>query len=78
MTDYVPIDCGLHSEYELTIMRRTTLRLCWRDADDDIHIERLIPVDLQTRNGEEFMLAISADGSELCIRLDHIIKTDNL
>ncbi|HAJ92405.1 MAG TPA: transcriptional antiterminator, Rof [Gammaproteobacteria bacterium] len=72
MTDYIPVDCGLHSEYELAIMHQDKLELGWRDADGKVHIEMVFPLDLRTRNSEEFMVIAGADGTELEIRLDHI------
>ncbi|RTZ61283.1 MAG: transcriptional antiterminator, Rof, partial [Gammaproteobacteria bacterium] len=30
MTDYQPIDCGIHSEYEVAILRGKPIRLRWR------------------------------------------------
>ena len=70
MTDYRPIDCSLHSEYELAIMRARKLRLSWYDATGAKHIELLVPTDLSTRNGEEFMVILNSGGKELEIRLD--------
>ena len=72
MTDYQPIDCCLQSEYELAIMHASELRLSWYDPTGAKHIERLVPTDLRTRAGEEFMVALNAGGKELEIRLDHI------
>jgi len=72
MTDYQPIDCGLHSAYELAIMHAGKLRLSWYDATGAKHIELLIPTDLRTRNGEELPVAVNAVGEELEIRLDRI------
>lgn len=74
MTDYTPIDCGLHSEYELAIMRRQSLRLAWRDTQDTVHIGLYRPLDLCTRQGEEFMVVTDADGNESHIRLDYIMS----
>ena len=72
MTDYEPIDCGLHSEYELAIMHRNTLILSWCDSAGTEHIEQLVPTDLRNRNGEEFMVVLNTKGEELEIRLDRI------
>jgi Rho-binding antiterminator len=74
MTDYTPIDCGLHSEYELAIMRRQSLRLAWNDARGTPHIGVYRPLDLHTRDGEEFMVVADADGTESQIRLDYIMS----
>ena len=74
MTDYTPIDCGRHSEYELAIMHRDTLNLTWRDADGATHAEAVIPADLLTRNSEEFMRVLNKSGIEREIRLDRILQ----
>jgi len=72
MTDYTPVDCGLHSEYELAIMHHDRLKLGWRDAAGTIHLETVIPVDLRTRCNEEFLMVSAPDGTQLEIRLDRI------
>jgi len=73
MTDYIPVDCSLHSEYELAIMHRDKLKLSWRDANGETCIATITPVDLRTRNSEEFLAVSGADGTELEIRLDRIL-----
>ncbi len=78
MTDYTPIDCGLHSEYELAILRGKRLRISWRGADGQHHIDVLKPLDLQTRNREEFLIGEDRQGQQLELRLDHILKTRQL
>ena len=72
MTDYRPIDCGLHSQYELAILQRRELKLRWCDVEGSIHIESVTPVDLLTRNHEEFMVVSDKHGMEHEIRLDRI------
>jgi Rho-binding antiterminator len=74
MTDYTPIDCDRHSEFELAIMHRDTLNLTWRDADGATHTEVITPADLLTRNSEEFMRVSDANGVEREIRLDRILQ----
>jgi Rho-binding antiterminator len=73
-TDYVPVDCGLYSEYELAIMHRDRLRLSWRDAAGNAHIGVVTPTDLRTREGAEFMIVTAQDGATLEIRLDRILQ----
>ncbi|HSN18711.1 MAG TPA: transcriptional antiterminator, Rof [Gammaproteobacteria bacterium] len=73
MTDYQPIDCGLHSEYELAIMHRTPLILSWRGNDGLDHLETLLPQDLETCRGEEFLVLLNAAGEQLKVRLDRIL-----
>ena len=72
MTDYTPVDCGLHSSYELAIMQHQLVRLSWLDNEASMHTETVLPTDLVTRNGEEFMRITRAGGDSLEIRLDHI------
>ena len=74
MTDYTPIDCGRHSEFELAIMHKDALNLTWRDVDDAIHTEVVIAADLLTRNSEEFMRVSNTSGIEREIRLDRILQ----
>ena len=72
MTDYTPVDCGLHSSYELAIMQHQLVRLSWLDNEASVHTETVLPTDLVTRNGEEFMRITRTGGDSLEIRLDHI------
>ncbi len=72
MSDYQPIDCGLHSRYELAIMHRMPLTLCWRGSDGLTHLETLLPEDLQTSKGEEFLVLRNGSGEQLKVRLDRI------
>ena len=74
MSDYQPIDCGLHSEYELAIMHRTPLVLSWRGTDGLDHLETLLPKDLETCRGEEFLVLLNAAGEQLKVRLDRIVS----
>lgn len=77
MTDYTPIDCGLHSEYEVAILHRQKLRMSWRSEQGD-QVQVLLPRDLQTRDGEEFLIAEAADGEVLRLRLDRITHAEPL
>ena len=72
MTDYMPVDCGLHSEYELAIMHRQALKLSWHDSDGRNHTQTVLPADLRTRNHEEFLAVTTEDGAVQEIRLDRI------
>lgn len=72
---YVPVDCGLHSEYELAIMQRQLLTLRWQDENGTLHDASLLPVDLLTRDSQEFLIAHDKNNIRYEIRLDRIIKT---
>lgn len=76
MTDYTPIDCGLHSEYELAIMQQRKLRVSWTDPGGQAHVETLRPLDLITRQHEEFMVAETANQQRIELRLDYIIRAE--
>ncbi len=76
MTDYTPIDCGLHSEYELAIMHGRRLQLRWRDEAGKAHNELLRPLDLQACNKEEFLVVENSQGERMRLRLDHIERTE--
>jgi Rho-binding antiterminator len=74
MSDYQPIACGLYSQYELAVMHRTPLTLCWRGLDGLGHLETLLPQDLETCKGEEFLVLLNAAGERLRVRLDRILS----
>jgi Rho-binding antiterminator len=72
MSDYTPVDCGLHSEYELAIMHHRRLRLTWEDIDGQMHLEIVTPTDLLVRQHEEFLVVRIQSQQILELRLDRI------
>ena len=76
MTDtdkpYQPIPCAIYSEYELAIIRQYQLQLVWCDENNIEHISRVTPLDLQTENHAEFLIAQDHEKQTLKIRLDYI------
>ncbi len=68
---YEPIDCGRHSRLELAVMHRQWLRVAWHE-DGTSHVEALLPRDLETCEGAEYLLAEAHDGGTRRIRLDHL------
>lgn len=72
MDSYQPVACGLHSEYELAVMRGKPVRLIWLDDTGDEMHENVIPLDVYAREGEEF-LKVEYGGSVVEIRLDRIL-----
>lgn len=74
MTDYRPVDCALHSEYELAIMQHRRLHITWSGNDATTRSEVVMPTDLYTRQGEEYMIITRSDGQIGQIRLDRIIR----
>ena len=71
MSDYRPVSCALHSEFELAIMRGQRMALKWNDDDGVARRAVVRPVDLVTKNHEEF-LVIEYEGERWAIRLDRI------
>lgn len=72
MTDYRPIPCAVYSLYEIAILHHKPLRVRWRDMDGVTYMETLIPEDLITSDGEEFLLAHNAEGHCRRLRLDRL------
>lgn len=72
MTDYQPIPCALYSQYEIAVLHRTPIRMRWRDTDGVTYLEMLIPEDLVTWEGEEFLVARNAAGESRRVRLDRL------
>lgn len=77
-TDYRPISCAAHSEYELWCMHRRRLRLAWRRGDGSDHAGERRALDMLTRAGEELLVVEDADGSREEIRLDRITRAEPL
>ena len=73
MTDYRPIPCRMYAELELAVMHQLSLRLGWRLPGGERHLEPVRPLDLYTRNHEEFLVAEDMTGQRLEIRLDRIV-----
>lgn len=74
-TDYRPIPCALYSEYEVAILHRERLHLTWC-ADNVVYNQRVLPLDLRTRNREEFLICRTENGEPLEIRLDNIRRME--
>jgi Rho-binding antiterminator len=72
---YRPISCALHSEYEVAILHRAKLHLTWC-ADNVVYNQRVLPLDLRTRNGEEFLICRTENGEPREIRLDTIRRME--
>lgn len=70
---YTPISCDTHSELELAVMHRQRLHVRWHDGNvwrDGV----VIPLDINTRHGEEFLACRLATGEDIDIRLDRLIR----
>ncbi len=72
MDDYRQVSCEFYAMCELAILRSETLRVAWRGARGQAHIEALRPIDLRTRRHAEFMVAYNCRGTRRVIRLDRV------
>ena len=77
MSDYTPIACADYDTFEIAIMQRRRLALRWREGEVE-RSETVAPRDLRTESGEEFLLAESAQGEALKIRLDRITAVESI
>lgn len=70
---YDPIECGLHSEYELAIMHQRNVILSWRELDKPTQTEEVKPIDMIVRDKQEFIKVRNNNNKEMEIRLDNIV-----
>lgn len=72
MSDYQPIDCGLHSKLELAIMHGSVIPVRIHRPDEEASQQHIKPLDLVTRNQEEYLLFEDEEGREVELRLDYL------
>jgi len=78
-TEYKPIPCANYDLYELAILRHRRLRLAWNAATGNVVYAHIVtPLDLKTRNGEEFLILCDGDGTTTELRLDRIRRVELL
>lgn len=70
---YQPIACRLHERLEFSVLRKIPLKLFYRAADRD-RDEQVMPLDVCTRDGAEWLEFRREDGSQDVIRLDRILS----
>jgi len=73
VSDYKPVSCDAHSGYELAVMQRTATLVRWQEGES-IREARLLPLDVETKDKEEFLVAEDPDRKQLRIRLDRILS----
>jgi Rho-binding antiterminator len=73
--DYVPIACAAHERLEFAVLRRRYLQLTWLDQDGRTRLsERVLPCDVETRDGAEWLTIVRPDGEPEVVRLDRILS----
>ncbi len=71
--DYIPIPCAAHERLEFAVLRRRHLHLVWDRADGgETCTERVLPVDVETREGAEWLTLQRENGARERVRLDCI------
>ncbi len=72
MSDYTPIACALHDEFEIAVMRAQPVRVKLQQADGAVTVT-VMPLDIRVQAGEEF-LVYRREGSEESeqVRLDRV------
>lgn len=68
---YQPVSCETHSRYELAILHHQKLKITFWDKQKK-HTKTLLPVDLVTLNGSEYLIVEENKKIRKSIRLDHI------
>jgi transcriptional antiterminator Rof (Rho-off) len=72
LSEYQPIACGLHDQYQYAVIKRRRLDLLWVDDSGEELRAVGLPKDVFTRNRAEYLrFEINADES-IVIRLDRI------
>ena len=69
--DYQPIPCAQHERLEFSVLRKFRLQLEYVE-NGERRREKVLPLDVNTRNGAEWLKFQREDGSETEIRLDAI------
>lgn len=71
--DYLPIACAAHERLEFAVLRRRHLQLTWLGEDAQAQFcERVLPLDVETRAGAEWLTIKRTSGETAVVRLDHI------
>ncbi len=73
MSGYLPIDCGLHDELQLRVLRKRPVDVVYDHGDGSQRVSSVL-VDVYSRDGAEYLRL--EDGTD--IRLDHLREVDGL
>jgi len=76
-SDYWPIPCASYDQYEIAILHRRRMHLVWEDGNV-VYDQVVIPLNLRTTEGQEFLLLKQENGDTREVRLDHIRRADTL
>ena len=71
---YQPVSCELHSQFELAIMHKNKLQIIYKAENNSTITDIITPLDVQTKNKAEYLIALSPANKNLTIRLDVILE----
>lgn len=74
MQNYQPIECILHERLEFSVLRKIALQLEYRNKEGLVGAERVLPLDVYTRDGAEWLKFRCENGRQEEIRLDRILS----
>ena len=74
MSDYVPIACIDHEKLEFAVLRRQQLAIRFLDPQEKVVRLRLLPTDVVTRQGAEWLHYRDESGAVGVLRLDRILS----
>lgn len=75
--EYLPIACMQHERLEFSVLRRIPLMLKYR-VESEHRVEKVMPLDVATRGGAEWLKFRREDGSVEEIRLDRILSFEEV
>lgn len=81
---YIPVDCGFYDNLEAFATTQKIVEINYLDTDYQTIIKQKIKVkDLETKNGEEFMIFevienLKANNEKIKIRLDRLLDIDGI
>ncbi|WP_338791836.1 hypothetical protein [Bernardetia sp. MNP-M8] len=77
---YIPVDCGFYDNLEAFATTKKTVTIRYLKSSYDTIIHQKIKVkDLETKNGEEFMIfEVESTKEKIKIRLDRLIDIDGI
>ncbi len=76
MSDYVPISCMAHEKLEFAVLRRQKLRLRLREEGGEERLLIVLPTDVATRDGAEWLSYRTEEGEAGVVRLDGILSAE--
>ena len=78
MQGYIPVACILHERLEFAVLRRLPLAMRWQTEDGASRGGTVLPIDVATRDGAEWLTVRHAGGDAEVIRLDRLLSVEEV